>query len=56
MKTKIIVITYVYQTNWKFCQAGDDVWTGVSSDDKDTGEAARSSRIENAKYSLEVTN
>ena len=25
------------------CEDGDDVWTGVSSDDKETGEAAKSS-------------
>ena len=37
------------------CEGGDGVWTGDSSDDKETGEAPRSSRNENGKVSLGVT-
>ena len=31
------------------CEAGDDVWTGDSSDDKEAGVVVRSSRNENDK-------
>ena len=31
------------------CEAGDDVWTGDSSDDKEAGVVVRSSKNENAK-------